>query len=89
MRRLENRIKSLDREIEKRLGAWEKELDLLQTVPGIDLRSACAILIEIGTWSGGVSHGEASGGVERSLSREQRKRGETQERSDPDGKQNA
>ena len=45
---LENRIKSLDREIEKRLGAWEKELDLLQTVPGIDLRSACAILIEIG-----------------------------------------
>ncbi len=41
-------IADQDRRIAQALAAWHSQLDLLQTIPGIDRPSACAILAEIG-----------------------------------------
>lgn len=75
---VEERIKKLDHEIRKGLSRWEKKLELLQTIPGIDQSSACAILTEIGpdigvfpsarhlaSWSGVCSGNNESAGKRR------------------------
>ena len=76
---IEERIKKLDHEISKGLSQWEKKLELLQTIPGINQGSACAILTEIGphlgvfpsakhlaSWSGLCSGNNESAGKRRS-----------------------
>ncbi len=76
---VEERIGKLDREIREGLSQWEKKLELLQTIPGIDQGSACAILVEIGpdigvfpsakhlaSWSGVCSGNNESAGKRRS-----------------------
>ena len=45
---LDERIETLDRDIEDGLTPWEDRIVLLLTIPGIDRASACAILAEIG-----------------------------------------
>ena len=75
---VEKRIKRLDHEISKGLSQWEEKLELLQTIPGIDRGSACAILTEIGpdlevfpsashlaSWSGVCSGNNESAGKRR------------------------
>ena len=65
---LDQRITVFNTHIGKGLQAYSRKLELLQTIPGIDWHSACAILIEMGAdvavfgnaqsfaaWSGGVS----------------------------------
>ena len=42
------RLERLDQQIEAALAPWDESLRLLQTVPGVDRRSACAILAEVG-----------------------------------------
>ena len=42
------RIVALDRDIDSGLAPWSERIALLQTIPGIDRPSACAILAEIG-----------------------------------------
>ena len=64
---LHERIQGLDRDIDAGLEPWRERIALLQTIPGIDRPSACAILAEIGpdldafgnaerlaAWAGGV-----------------------------------
>lgn len=76
---LEERIRKIDREISRGFSQWEKKLELLQTIPGIDRGSACAILAEIGpdlgvfpsaehlaSWSGLCSGNNESAGKRRS-----------------------
>ena len=45
---LQQRIQGLDRDIDDGLSPWRERIVLLQTIPGIDRPSACAILAEIG-----------------------------------------
>ena len=45
---LQERIQRLDRDIDSGLEPWSEYITLLQTIPGIDRPSACAILAEIG-----------------------------------------
>lgn len=45
---LHERIQGLDRDIDSGLEPWSERIVLLQTIPGIDRPSACAILAEIG-----------------------------------------
>ena len=45
---LQQRIQGLDRDIDTGLEPWRERIGLLQTIPGIDRPSACAILAEIG-----------------------------------------
>ena len=45
---LQQRIQGLHREIDDGLSPWSERIVLLQTIPGIDRPSACAILAEIG-----------------------------------------
>ena len=45
---LQQRIQGLDRDIDSGLEPWRERIGLLQTIPGIDRASACAILAEIG-----------------------------------------
>ena len=45
---LQQRIQGLDRDIDSGLEPWSERITLLQTIPGIDRPSACAILAEIG-----------------------------------------
>ena len=45
---LQQRIQRLDRDIDDGLSPWSERIVLLQTIPGIDRCSACAILAEIG-----------------------------------------
>ena len=45
---LTERLERLERQIETALAPWDKSLRLLQTIPGIDRGSACAILAEVG-----------------------------------------
>lgn len=45
---LEERIQGFDRAIDDGFVPWEDRILLLQTIPGIDRASACAILAEIG-----------------------------------------
>ena len=45
---LQERIQGLDRDIDSTLEPWSERITLLQTIPGIDRPSACAILAEIG-----------------------------------------
>jgi hypothetical protein len=40
--------------------AWQPQLDLLQTIPGIDIDGAAMLLVEIG--AGGVVQVECGGG---------------------------
>ena len=76
---LEQRIRELEREISKGLCASEEKLELLQTIPGVDHSSACAILTEIGpdpgvfpsakhlaSWSGLCSGNNESAGKRKS-----------------------
>ena len=76
---VEKRIEKVDREIRKGFSQWEEKLELLQTIPGIDEGSACAILTEIGpdievfpsaehlaSWSGLCSGNNESAGKRRS-----------------------
>ena len=76
---IEKRIKKLDHEIREGLSQWGKKLELLQTIPGVDRGSACAILTEIGpdigvfpsaahlaSWSGVCSGNNESAGKRRS-----------------------
>lgn len=76
---LEKRIEQFDRKIREELSEWEEEIDLLQTIPGIDQTSACAIITEIGpdlgafpsaehlaSWSGLCPGNNESAGKRRS-----------------------
>lgn len=45
---LQERIQGLDRDIDAGLEPWSERITLLQTIPGIDRPSACAILAELG-----------------------------------------
>ena len=45
---LQERIHGLDHDIDSALEPWSERITLLQTIPGIDRPSACAILAEIG-----------------------------------------
>lgn len=76
---IEERIRKLDHEIRQGLCEWEEKLELLQTIPGVDQRSACAILTEIGpdigvfpsaehlaSWSGLCPGNNESAGKRRS-----------------------
>ena len=45
---LQERIHGLDHDIDSGLEPWSERITLLQTIPGIDRPSACAILAEIG-----------------------------------------
>ena len=45
---LQERLQGLDRDIDSGLEPWRDRIMLLQTIPGIDRPSACAILAEIG-----------------------------------------
>ena len=45
---LQERVQGLDRDIDSALEPWSERITLLQTIPGIDRPSACAILAEIG-----------------------------------------
>ena len=45
---LSERLERLERQIETALSPWDERLRLLQTIPGIDRASACAILAEVG-----------------------------------------
>lgn len=45
---LHERIHRLDRDIDSGLEPWRERIMLLQTIPGIDRPSACAILAELG-----------------------------------------
>ena len=45
---LQQRLQGLDRDIDASLEPWRERITLLQTIPGIDRPSACAILAEIG-----------------------------------------
>ena len=45
---LHERLQRLDRDIDASLEPWRERITLLQTIPGIDRPSACAILAEIG-----------------------------------------
>ena len=45
---LHERLQGLDRDIDSGLAPWREHIALLQTIPGIDRASACAILAEIG-----------------------------------------
>ena len=45
---LHGRLQGLDRDIDSGLEPWRERIVLLQTIPGIDRASACAILAEIG-----------------------------------------
>ena len=45
---MEERICEFDREINKALSGREEKLVPLQTIPGIDQSSACAVVTEIG-----------------------------------------
>jgi len=48
MRYLEQQIQQLDTEITRRLAPYQKEYELLQTIPGIAKTSAASVLAEIG-----------------------------------------
>ena len=76
---LEQSIRKLDHKIREGLSQWEKKLELLQTIPGIDQSSASAILTEIGpdigvfpsaqhlaSWSGLCPGNNESAGKRRS-----------------------
>jgi transposase len=47
---LEKEIEALETEIEELLSPYQKEMDLLDTIPGIDKDAAASILAEIGTY---------------------------------------
>ena len=46
--KLMQRVDDCERKINEEFSSWEKKLELLQTIPGIDRSSACVILAEIG-----------------------------------------
>jgi transposase len=46
---LEKEIETLETEIEEMLSPYQKEIDLLDTIPGIDQNAAASILAEIGS----------------------------------------
>jgi transposase len=45
---IEQRIGEMDKYLFERLQAWRPQLNLLQTIPGIDLQGAAMLLVEIG-----------------------------------------
>ncbi len=45
---LEKLIEDLDRETKKKLSQYQKECDLLQTIPGVKEQGAAALIAEIG-----------------------------------------
>ena len=57
---LHERLQGLDRDIDSGLEPWRERITRLQTIPGIDRPSACAILAEIGP-----DHLDAFGCAER------------------------
>ena len=57
---LQQRIQGLDRDIDSGLEPWRERIGLLQTIPGIDRASACAILAEIGPDLGAFGTASAS-----------------------------
>lgn len=76
---LERRIEDFDRRTNEELAQWEQQIELLQTIPGIDWNSACAIMAEIGpdlsvfpspqhlaSWSGLCPGNNESAGKRRS-----------------------
>ena len=77
---LQERIQRLDRDIDSGLEPWSEYITLLQTIPGIDRPSACAILAEIGpdlevfggaerlaAWAGLCPGNDRSAGKRRSV----------------------
>ena len=72
-------IEQLDRRLQAGLADWREQMRLLETVPGIDRGSACAILVELGpdlsafrspghvaAWAGVAPGNNQSGGKRRS-----------------------
>ena len=55
---LQERIQGLDRDIDTGLEPFSERITLLQTIPGIDRPSACAILAEVGPDLGAFASAE-------------------------------
>lgn len=62
---------------------WQEAVQRIDSVPGINERAAQGILTETGEAVAALSFGEALCLLGRSLSREQRKRGQATQRQDP------
>ena len=45
---IEQRVAGMDRHLLAALAPWQPKLNLLQTVPGVDLIGAAMLLVEIG-----------------------------------------
>ena len=48
MQHIEQRIERMDQYLLEGLRAWQPQLNLLQTIPGIDVQGAAMLLVEIG-----------------------------------------
>ena len=46
---LEEKIENLEQKLEEKLSAYKTEIDLLDTIPGVDIEAAIGIISEIGT----------------------------------------
>ena len=82
---LEDAITTLSAEIERVMAPWAEPLRRLDTIPGINQRTAEVILAEVGRGHARLPQRAASRQLGRALSGAPREWGQTQIRQDPEG----
>ena len=82
---IEQRIARMDQYLLQGLQPWQPQLRLLQTLPGIDEQGAAMLLVEIGADMSGFWQCRAPGQLGGHLPRQQRERGQAQNRAHPQG----
>jgi transposase len=82
---IEQRVARMDQYLLDGLRAWQPQLNLLQTLPGIDIQGAAMLLVEIGADMAVFRQWRTAGVLGGHLSGQQRECGQTQDRTDPQG----